>query len=88
MLGPGNIGIDLMLKLLKSPYHDMVLMAGIDPQSEGLRIAAEKGVGTSLDGIDGILHAGAIDIVFDATGAKPHMVHAPLLEKAGNPPHS
>lgn len=83
MLGPGNIGIDLMLKLLKSPYHDMVLMAGIDPQSEGLRIAAEKGVGTSLDGIDGILHAGAIDIVFDATGAKPHMVHAPLLEKAG-----
>ena len=69
VLGPGNIGIDLMIKLLRSPWLGMVLMAGIDPQSEGLRIAAEKGVDTTIEGIDGILKYGQLDIVFDATGA-------------------
>ena len=83
VLGPGNIGIDLMIKLLRSPWLDMVLMAGIDPQSEGLRIAAEKGVGTTIEGIDGVLKYGQLDIVFDATGAKPHLKHAPLLKQAG-----
>ena len=83
VLGPGNIGIDLMIKLLRSPWLDMVLMAGIDPQSEGLRIAAEKGVDTTIEGIDGILKYGQLDIVFDATGAKPHLKHAPLLKQAG-----
>ena len=83
VLGPGNIGIDLMIKLLRSPWLDMVLMAGIDPQSEGLRIAAEKGVDTTIEGIDGVLKYGQLDIVFDATGAKPHLKHAPLLKQAG-----
>lgn len=83
VLGPGNIGIDLMLKLLRSPLHEVVLMAGIDPQSEGLQIAASKGIATSIDGIEGILSAGNIDIVYDATGAKPHLQHAPLLKEAG-----
>lgn len=83
VLGPGNIGIDLMIKLLRSPWLDMVLMAGIDPKSEGLRIAAEKGVDTTIEGIDGVLKYGQLDIVFDATGAKPHLKHAPLLKQAG-----
>lgn len=83
ILGPGNIGIDLMMKLLRSPFHDVVLMAGIDPESEGLKLAAAKSVATSLEGLNGILAAGKIDIVYDATGAKPHLAHAPRLEEAG-----
>ena len=71
VLGPGNIGIDLMIKLLRSPWLDMVLMAGIDPQSEGLRIAAEKGVDTTMEGIDeaddfllATCLAGQLDFIF------------------------
>lgn len=83
VLGPGNIGIDLMMKLLRSPRHEVVMMAGIDPASEGLRLASDKGVPTSLSGIDGVLAVSGLDIVYDATGAKPHLEHAPLLQKAG-----
>ena len=83
VLGPGNIGIDLMMKLLRSKKLDMVLLAGVDASSHGLKIAAEKGIATSLEGIHGILKSGDIDIVFDATGAKPHLIHAPLLKDAG-----
>ncbi len=83
ILGPGNIGIDLMLKLLRSPYHELVLMAGIYPDSEGLRMAAKKGIAISTDGIDGVLALKNLDIVYDATGAKPHLQHAPRLKEAG-----
>ena len=83
VLGPGNIGIDLMMKLLRSKKLDMVLLAGVDASSHGLKIAAEKGIATSLEGIHGIVKSGDIDIVFDATGAKPHLIHAPLLKDAG-----
>lgn len=83
VLGPGNIGIDLMMKLLRSKKLDMVLLAGVDASSQGLKIAAEKGIATSLEGIHGILKREKIDIVFDATGAKAHLMHAPLLKEAG-----
>lgn len=83
IIGPGNIGIDLMIKLLRSPYHEVVLVAGIDPQSEGLKIAQSKGIAISTDGIKGVLAIEDLDICFDATGAKPHMQHAPLLKEAG-----
>ncbi len=83
IIGPGNIGIDLMIKLLRSPYHEVVLISGIDPQSEGLKIAGSKGIATSLEGINGVLAVKNLDICFDATGAKPHLKHAPLLKKAG-----
>ena len=83
IIGPGNIGIDLMIKLLRSPYHEVVLVSGIDPQSEGLKIAGSKGIATSLEGINGVLAVKNLDICFDATGAKPHIKHAPLLQKAG-----
>lgn len=83
IIGPGNIGIDLMIKLLRSPYHEVVLVSGIDPQSEGLKIAGSKGIATSLEGINGVLAVKNLDICFDATGAKPHIKHAPLLKKAG-----
>ncbi|WP_371375181.1 acetaldehyde dehydrogenase (acetylating) [Sporomusa aerivorans] len=83
IIGPGNIGIDLMIKLLRSPYHEVVLVSGIDPQSEGLKIASSKGIDTSLEGINGVLAVKDLDICFDATGAKPHLYHAPLLKDAG-----
>jgi len=83
VLGSGNIGTDLMFKLLRSPYHEVVLMSGIDPKSEGLKMAAAKGLRTSMEGINGVLAVNGLDIVFDATGAKPHLAHAPLLKEAG-----
>ncbi|HWR45412.1 acetaldehyde dehydrogenase (acetylating) [Sporomusa sp.] len=83
IIGPGNIGIDLMMKLRKSKALELVLMAGIIPDSQGLKMAAESGIATTIEGIDGVLKFGSLDIVFDATGATPHLKHAPLLKQAG-----
>lgn len=83
ILGPGNIGSDLMYKVLRSPGLELVMMAGVDPQSEGLRRAAELGVETTVEGIAPLLARADIQLVFDATGAKYHLRHAPLLRKAG-----
>ena len=83
VLGPGNIGIDLMIKLLRSKTLDMVMMAGVDTSSYGLKLAAEKGITASLEGVQGIVKSKNIDIVFDATGARPHLIHEPLLKEAG-----
>jgi acetaldehyde dehydrogenase len=83
VIGPGNIGIDLMMKMLRSKRLELVMMAGIDPTSQGLKLAAEKGIKTTLEGVHGVVKEGNIDIAFDATGARPHMMHAPLLKEAG-----
>lgn len=83
IIGPGNIGIDLMMKIRRSQELELVLMAGIVEGSNGLKMAAEFGVATTTKGIDGVIEFGNLDIVFDATGANPHAKHAPLLKKAG-----
>lgn len=84
IIGPGNIGIDLMFKILRrSRYLDLKLMAGIIPESEGLKIAKQEGIATSAAGIDSVIQQKNIKIVFDATGAAPHTKHAPLLKEAG-----
>src|ERR1051326_1283714 len=83
IIGSGNIGTDLLLKLLRSPLLQPDMMAGIDESSEGLRIAKEVGVKTSAKGITDILDQEEIRLVFDASGAKPHVRHAPLLKSAG-----
>jgi acetaldehyde dehydrogenase (acetylating) len=83
IIGPGNIGIDLMCKLQRSEGLETVMVSGIDPASEGLRLAAARGIAISHKGIEGVLGMGNIDICFDATGAKPHSRHAPLLKEAG-----
>lgn len=83
IIGPGNIGIDLMYKIMESKYIELDMMVGIDPNSEGLRLAREKGFKTSHEGISAILENDEIKIVFDSTGAKPHLKHAPLLKEAG-----
>ena len=83
VIGPGNIGTDLMYKIRRSDNMDLVLMSGIKPDSEGLALAGKLGIETSLSGIDAILKNDEIRIVFDSTGARPHLIHAPLLKEAG-----
>jgi acetaldehyde dehydrogenase len=84
ILGTGNIGSDLLVKLRKNPGRlELALFAGIDPQSAGLAHAKRLGVPTSDRGIDAILEARDIRIVFDATSAKAHVRHAPALAAAG-----
>jgi acetaldehyde dehydrogenase len=87
IIGSGNIGTDLMVKILRHARHlRMGLMVGIDPASDGLKRAAGMGVDTVSDGIDGLLaHPRFADIrfVFDATSAGAHARHEALLRPHG-----
>ncbi|WP_087974909.1 acetaldehyde dehydrogenase (acetylating) [Oceanobacillus rekensis] len=84
ILGSGNIGTDLMYKILKNDGSmELSLVAGIDPESEGLHRAREAGVGSSHEGIKDILADPDIKIVFDATSAKAHIQAAEQLREAG-----
>ena len=82
VIGPGNIGTDLMYKIFRSQYLEMSLMLGV-VESEGIKRARNMGVRTSIEGINSILEDDEIKIVFDATSAKAHLKHAPLLKEAG-----
>jgi len=85
IIGSGNIGSDLLLKILKhSPTLEMAAMVGIDPDSNGLARAREMGVPTTHDGIDGLVQMSSfqeIGIVFDATSAAAHNRHDIVLKK-------
>jgi len=84
ILGSGNIGSDLMFKILREPGHmELTLLAGIDPQSEGLARARDLGLHASHEGIQPILDDPEIRIVFDATSAYAHVRHAKMLKDAG-----
>lgn len=84
IIGSGNIGTDLMYKLLKQPGSmELALVTGIDPASEGLARARSLGIRASSEGIDAVLADPAIQIVFDATSAKAHVRHARVLREAG-----
>ncbi len=84
ILGSGNIGSDLMFKILREPGHmELALLTGIEPQSEGLARARSMGIHTSHAGIQPILDDPDIKIVFDATSAHAHVRHAKLLREAG-----
>ena len=83
ILGSGNIGTDLMYKLKRSKSLVSTIMAGIIPESEGLERARKEGLKTTHQGIEGLLqHSDLFEIVFEATTAKAHMQHAPLLKQA------
>ena len=83
ILGSGNIGADLMVKLLRSEVLELVAMAGIDPASEGLARGRASGIKTCDNGIDGLLSLSPLpEIVFDATSAHSHLEHAPKLRAA------
>lgn len=85
IIGPGNIGSDLMFKVFRSRNLEMKLMTGI-VQSAGIERANQLGIATTIKGIDDLLAKKdelGIRIVFDATGAAPHLKHAPMLKEAG-----
>ena len=83
ILGSGNIGTDLLFKILREPGHmELALLAGIEPQSEGLARARSLEINASHDGIQPILDDPEIRIVFDATSAHAHVRHAKLLREA------
>ncbi|TSI08710.1 acetaldehyde dehydrogenase (acetylating) [Lysinibacillus sp. BW-2-10] len=84
ILGSGNIGTDLMLKLRRSELLELTTVIGIDPDSDGLKKAREFGYETIDTGLKGFLERPHLaDIVFDATSAKAHIRHAKLLKEAG-----
>lgn len=82
IIGPGNIGSDLMYKIMKSKHLQMKLMSGI-VESEGIKRAADLGFETSLQGVEAVAADPEIKIVFDATSAKAHLHNAPVLKAAG-----
>ena len=85
IIGPGNIGTDLMYKVFRSRNLEMKLMAGII-ESAGIQRARGLGIETTINGIQDVIARKdelGIRIVFDATGANPHLKHAPLLREAG-----
>jgi acetaldehyde dehydrogenase len=87
IIGSGNIGTDLMIKIMRlSDVLEVGAFVGIDPASDGLERAARMGVPTSAGGIDGLLampEFSEIAIVFDATSAGAHQRHSELLIAAG-----
>jgi len=76
IIGPGNIGTDLMIKIIRlSESLEMSVMVGIDENSDGLARAKRMGVETCFTGVDGLVEMpewNDIKIVFDATSAKAH----------------
>jgi acetaldehyde dehydrogenase len=84
IVGSGNIGTDLMYKILKEPGHmELAVVSGIEPESEGLKRARDEGIGSTHEGIQPVLDDPEIKIVFDATSAKAHVKHAQMLKEAG-----
>ena len=86
LIGPGNIGTDLLMKLQRSPLLEPVWMVGIDPESDGLKRAREMGIKTTADGVDGLLpfvKEDGIQIAFDATSAYVHAENSRKLNELG-----
>jgi len=87
IIGSGNIGTDLMIKIMRtSDVLEMAAFVGIDPESDGLKRAERLGIATTADGIEGLLALPVWDeiaIVFDATSAGAHPHHSALVTGAG-----
>jgi acetaldehyde dehydrogenase len=86
IIGSGNIGTDLMMKIRRSDSLELAALIGIDPASDGLARARGLGVEATSDGIDWVkAHPGEVDLVLDATSAYVHVRHAEVLAALGIP---
>ena len=86
LIGPGNIGTDLLAKLQRSPVLEPVWMVGIDPESDGLKRAREMGIKTTHEGVDGLIphmKQDGVQIVFDATSAYVHAENSRKVNAQG-----
>jgi acetaldehyde dehydrogenase len=87
IIGSGNIGTDLMIKVMRlSETLEMAAMAGIDAESDGLARAARMKVPTTAGGVDGLVAIEGFEdiaIIFDATSAKAHLANAARLAPHG-----
>lgn len=85
IIGPGNIGTDLMIKIIRLSEHiEMSVMVGIDPESDGLARAKRMGYATTDKGVAGLIEMpewNDIKIIFDATSAKAHHYNWGIIEK-------
>jgi len=82
IIGSGNIGTDLLIKVLRSPRLECGAFIGRNLSSSGMMKALSLGVPVSADGIDYIVkNPDCCDLVFDATSAKSHFEHAPILKR-------
>ncbi|MDH2329147.1 acetaldehyde dehydrogenase (acetylating) [Cereibacter sp. SYSU M97828] len=87
IIGSGNIGSDLMIKIMRTSEHlEMGVMVGIDPASDGLARAARLGIATTHEGIEGLRampEYADVQVVFDATSAKAHIANNEILQRDG-----
>lgn len=81
ILGSGNIGTDLLVKVMRSNFLECTVFIGRNLNSSGMQKALELGVNVSSDSIDYIVkNPDCCDLVFDATSASSHIEHEPILK--------